>query len=141
MIVAEWIEWYGHGIEGVPDIEEGEGSVEDIVSHHRKVHKSIKDHGSDIREQAIANMHSHRDEGYFAIENMYLSEGTVKGNGGTKLDYYVVMHNPDPDVRNSKDAGAPAKSVLSFEYGHTRKDGTRVKGAWVLHDAAGLPHK
>lgn len=127
--VARWIEWYGHGREGQPDIPAGAGSVEDIVSHHKDVHDALDKHQAIIAARARAGLSMRRKTGSMSI-------GT-KSAPPTSLDRYVYL----------TDAGEGNwwSSAVGFEYGHWAvlpkgRGKVWVPGAWIIHDAAGLPH-
>lgn len=129
--MAEWVEWYGRGIEGFPDIKTGRGSVEDIVSHTREVHRSLDAHQLQIAARARANLESRarRRSGSFQI-------GTLQPPQ-TMLDRYVYLSDTGEDNW--------WQSAVSLEMGHwTGKRGaenrTWVPGMWILHDAAGIRH-
>lgn len=130
LLVARWIQWYGHGAEGHPDIKSGNGSVEDIVTHTKVVHDSLRAHAAPIRARAASNLEtrSHRRTGDAQV-------GMYGPPNGTLLDWYVYLSDPND-----------FKAAASIEFGHNNvhpvtKKVSKVEGKWIIHDAAGLPHK
>lgn len=148
--MAKWIAWFGNGIEDSPDIPGGLGkgrsigSVEDIVSHHKDVHAAIRKYGMPIKHRADVNLQRVSKTGGLQVTWAY----TTGGNYRTKLDYYVILHDTDDNAGDGYDGEKKGKAIsaVSIEYGHMNKHPTTgkrtwVEGAWILHDAAGLPHK
>lgn len=122
--VAEWLGWEG------PD--RGKGSVDDVVSHAEVVKSALKRHGMPIYHRAESALHAHRDQGHFEVT-------TMQAGWGSKLDFHIILQDNDPD-------SGSFRSAASLEYGHWNihpRTGKRtwVDGKWILHDAAGLPHK
>lgn len=123
--MAEWLGW-----EGPPS---GKGSVDDVVSHADVVKSAVKRYGMPIYHRAEANLHAHRDKGHFEVTTAQAGWGKVK------LDFHIILQDSDPQHGSFR-------SAASLEYGHwnihpqTGKK-TWVEGTWILHNAAGLPHK
>ena len=132
MVVPRWIEWYGNSGSGIgPDIKSGHGSVEDIVSHHVDVHKALDKHQGVIYGRAKALLQTHRRGD--KTPEMHI----VKWQPPTSLlDRYVAMMDSDSKQWRWSSVG--------LEYGHWIKVRGKtlgwVPGAWIIHDAAGLPH-
>lgn len=130
-LVAEWIQWFGLGAEGVPDIPKGKGSVEDIVSYHKDVQRELDVQQLKVASKAkdLLGARARRRSNSFQI-------GT-KSPSDTKLDRYVYL--VDTHENNWW------QSSVSLEYGHWAKGFISkpvwVPGMWIIHDAAGLPHK
>lgn len=128
--MAEWIEWYGRGIENFPDIKEGRGSVEDIVSHTREVHRALDYRQAQIAARARSNLETRarRRSGSFQIKTMQPPD--------TMLDRYVYLIDTREDNW--------WQSAVSLEMGHWaggKGEGrTWVPGMWIMHDAAYLKH-
>lgn len=122
--VAKWL-----GFEG-PD--HGKGSVDDVVSHAAVVKDAVNAAGRKAYHKAEVKLHAHRNEGHFEVT-------TMQSGWGSKLDFHIILQDNDPDHGSFK-------SAASLEFGHWNvhpKTGKRtwVEGAWILHDAVGLPHK
>lgn len=128
--MVHWIQWYGHGAEGHPDIKSGKGSVEDIVSHHQTVQQALDRHQAVIAAKARSNLETRAKN-----RSGDATIGT-KQPSTTKLDRYVYM----------KDSGQNSWAAsASIEFGHWNvhprtKERRWVDGLWILHDAAGIPH-
>lgn len=128
--MAPNIEWKTPS--GAPAPDDGEGSVEDTVSHLAPVRKAVHKKALSMGMEAQAALAAHRRRGKAEVvvdRHPRFGEGTP--------DWYVILRDDDPGGDGRAGKNLEDRSAMSIEFGHIQRSrfGKRLA---VPHKVEGL---